>query len=318
MKEKEQQFDVDLVYLWVDGNDPVWLSKRNAFFGNVQTTADVSCKGRYANNDELKYSLRSIEKNAPWIRNIYIVTDEQTPDWLDTSNPRIHLVDIREIIPEKSLPCYNSSLIEHFWHKLPGLAEHFLYSNDDMYINRPVTRETFYDPKDGFPIVRLFHRPVRRLAMWMKQHVLHKPLTNYAKTIHHAATLVLKKYGKYFNAKPHHNIDAYLKSDYEHTFETFRDEIEATLENHIRKPDDVQRVIYTYVPLAEKRAHKKYVDKFESSRFGIRQPHRYLELDERNPIFFCMNDSDSVNDDDRIAAKEFLMKRFPEKSQFEK
>ena len=60
--------DIDLVYLWVDGNDPAWQAKRNAFIGNTDENSPINCKGRYANNDELKYSLRSVEMYAPLIR----------------------------------------------------------------------------------------------------------------------------------------------------------------------------------------------------------------------------------------------------------
>ncbi|MDR2841230.1 MAG: Stealth CR1 domain-containing protein, partial [Paludibacter sp.] len=67
--------DIDLVYLWVDGSDEKWLARKNAFLGVVESNTQSNCKGRTANNDELKYSLRSAEKFAPWIRKIFIVTD---------------------------------------------------------------------------------------------------------------------------------------------------------------------------------------------------------------------------------------------------
>ena len=114
--------DIDLVYLWVDGNDPLWQAKRNAYIGKTEESSSVNCKGRYANNDELKYSLRSIDLYAPWIHKIYIVTDNQIPDWLDTSNPKIRIVDHKEIMPEISLPCFCSTVIEHFLYKIPGLS----------------------------------------------------------------------------------------------------------------------------------------------------------------------------------------------------
>ena len=65
--------DIDLVYLWVDGSDPAWRAKRNAFLGKAQDNSPENCKGRTADNDELKYSLRSVEMYAPWIRKIFIV-----------------------------------------------------------------------------------------------------------------------------------------------------------------------------------------------------------------------------------------------------
>ena len=84
---------VDLVYLWVDGSDPKWQEKRNKRLGKVEEVSEINCKGRYANNDELMFSLRSVEKYAPWIRKIFIVTDDQVPEWLDTSNPKVRIVD---------------------------------------------------------------------------------------------------------------------------------------------------------------------------------------------------------------------------------
>ena len=131
--------EIDLVYLWVNGSDPKWQAKHNACIGKTEANSDVNCDGRYADNDELKYSLRSVDMYAPWIHRIFIVTDDQVPSWLDTSNPKVRIVDHTEIMPSQSLPCFNAALIEHFLWKIPGLSEHFLFANDDMFINRPVT-----------------------------------------------------------------------------------------------------------------------------------------------------------------------------------
>ena len=68
--------DIDLVYLWVDGSDPRWLEKKIRFTGAVSDNSEVNNKGRYMNNDELRYSLRSVERYLPWIRKIFIVTDD--------------------------------------------------------------------------------------------------------------------------------------------------------------------------------------------------------------------------------------------------
>ena len=308
--------DVDLVYLWVDGNDPEWIAKHDACIGKP-SKADVNCKGRYANNDELKFSLRSVEEYAPWIRRIFIVTDNQVPAWLDTSHPKIQIVDHKEILPEESLPCFNSRIIEHHLYRIPGLAEHFLYANDDMLINKPVTPETFFAP-DGLPIIRMNRRPFRKWTLLFKTKVLGHALGNYRQAIHHTAQLVEKKYGKYYNDKTHHNIDAYLKGSYQHAREVFNTEISATLANHVRSANDVQRNLYSYVPLAEKTGHLCYVDQHTSFRFHIDNRKHYEKLKRYNPTLFCMNDSQFANDDDRQRAREFLEERFPRKSQFEK
>lgn len=308
--------DIDLVYLWVNGNDPKWLAKRNACVGGF-TTAEGNCKGRYVDNDELKFSLRSIEKYAPWIHKIYIVTDNQIPEWLDTSNPKIQIVDHTEIMPDECLPCFNSVVIEHHLHRIPGLSEHFLYANDDMYINKPVTPETFFD-KDNLPIIRLNRRPFRKWTLKYRTKILKRELGNYVRTIHNAALLVEKKYGIYFNGKTHHNIDAYLKSSYQHTREVFDAEISATMTNHVRSSNDIQRNIYSYVALAEKHGHLCYVTRHTSYRIHIHNKKLYEKFEKYDPILFCMNDSQHATDEDRERSIAFLRKRFPDKSKFEK
>ena len=165
--------DIDLVYLWVNGNDPKWIAKHNALIG-LPSEAEENCKGRYADNDELKYSLRSVARYAPWLRRIFIVTDGQTPEWLDTTHPKIQIVDHTDIMPAHCLPCFNSVVIEHHLHRIPGLAERFLYANDDMYFNKPVTPQTFYAP-DGLPIMRLNRRPFKKTLNALKAR-LGKPL----------------------------------------------------------------------------------------------------------------------------------------------
>lgn len=309
--------DIDLVYLWVNGNDPKWIEKRNACIGEP-SKAEENCKGRYVDNGELKFSLRSVEKYAPWIRKIFIVTDNQIPEWLDTSNPKIQIVDHTEIMPAECLPCFNSAVIEHHIYRIPGLSEHFLYANDDTYINKPVTPEDFFDKKDLLPKIRLNRRPYRKLTLLYRTKVLKRRLGNYVKTIHNAALLVEKKYGIYYNGKTHHNIDAYLKSSYQHTREVFDSEISATLSNHVRSSNDIQRNIYSYAALAEKRGHLCYVTQHTSFRLHINSRKLYERFERYKPMLFCMNDSQFASDEDRKYAIAFLTKLFPDKSLFEK
>lgn len=74
---------------------------------------DVSAS-RFEDNEELRYSLRSIERHAPWVRNIFIVTNGQIPSWLNLDNPRVTIVThqvhdfpfiTRLLFPFLSLPC---------------------------------------------------------------------------------------------------------------------------------------------------------------------------------------------------------------------
>lgn len=248
---------------------------------------------------------------------MFIVTDEQTPEWLDTENPKVQVVDHKEIMPKESLPCFNSNLIEHFLDKIPGLSEHFLFANDDMYINRPVSPATFFEA-DGLPILYVNRKPFRKLALYLRERLIGKPMSMYQLFVRNASELVEKHYGKYYGSKLHHNIDAYLKSTITYTNEKFAKDFEPMLQKHVRSTEDIQRVVYTYVAMAEKRGHCNFVSHKHSFRLHIDNRRLYEKFERYNPLFFCMNDSEYANDADRQCAMEFLERMFPKKSQFEK
>ena len=102
-------FKTDIVYTWVDDKDASWLEKKSKYdSSSSKLNKDATDECRFFNNDELKYSLRSIEKYAPWINKIFIVVDNQKPSWLNSDNEKIRLVDHREIIPSNKIPLFNS------------------------------------------------------------------------------------------------------------------------------------------------------------------------------------------------------------------
>lgn len=308
--------DIDLVYLWVNGNDPEWIAKRDACIGKP-TGKQENCEGRFADSDDLRYSLRSVEKYAPWIRKIFIVTDHQVPAWLNTSHPKVQIVDHTEILDPESLPCFNSTLIEHSLYRIPGLSEHFLYSNDDMYFNQPVTPATFF-AEDGLPYLFFNYKPFRQLSLWFRETVLRKPLSQYLQKIRRSSLLVQKHYGTYYGHKLHHNIDAYLKSTMAYTEQLFADEFASMRTHHMRSSEDYQRVIFSYVALAEKRGHLRYVTQRHSFRLHIDNRRGYAKFERYNPVLFCMNDSEYAGPEDRKFAISYVSRRFPDKSQFEK
>ena len=310
--------NIDLVYLWVDGNDPKWQAKRNAFLERKVKNSLSSFNGRYVNNDELKYSLRSVERYAPWIRKIFIVTDDQTPEWLDIENPKIKIIDHKEILPAESLPCFNSNVLEHFLCKISNLSEYFILSNDDTFFNKIVSPTTFFG-KDGYPIIRLTRKPFRRFRWFLREQIFKNPHKLYSKALFNAAELVKQKFGFFYNGLPHHNIDSYLKSDCIRVGEQiFKNEIDHMKMNHIRNANDIQRIVYSYVALAEKRGHLRYVSNDESLHIHIQKDRHFEKLKKFNPTFFCMNDTEYADDNDRMKLKVWLSTRFPEKSEFEK
>ncbi len=313
-EKRGKVMDIDLVYLWVDGSDPAWVARRNAYIG-MSSRSEVNCEGRFADNDELRYSLRSVEMYAPWIRRIFIVTDRQVPRWLRTDNPRVRVVDHTEIIPAAYLPCFSSRVIEHHIHNIPDLSEHFLFANDDMFLHKAVTPATFF-AADGFPNIRMIRRPLRKWWVALRSRWGLFRLNNYGRCIHNAALLVEEKYGVYYGDKSHHNIDAYLKSTYRHTRVLFDKEITPTLSNRVRNDNDLQRHLYSFVALAEGRGHACYVSRRTSLKLHIKDKH-YAQIARYDPTFFCMNDSQSATAADRQRVATFLATLFPVPSSFE-
>lgn len=110
---------------------------------------DISAS-RFEDNEELRYSLRSLEKHAPWVRHIYIVTNGQIPSWLNMDNPRLTVVSHEEIFVNKShLPTFSSPAIESHLHRIKGLSDKFIYLNDDVMFGKEVWPDDFYTEAGG-------------------------------------------------------------------------------------------------------------------------------------------------------------------------
>ncbi|XP_034719441.1 N-acetylglucosamine-1-phosphotransferase subunits alpha/beta [Etheostoma cragini] len=110
---------------------------------------DVSAS-RFEDNEELRYSLRSVERHAPWVRHIFIVTNGQIPSWLNLDNPRVTVVTHQDIfLNDSHLPTFSSPAIETHMHRIPGLSQKFIYLNDDVMFGREVWPDDFYSHSKG-------------------------------------------------------------------------------------------------------------------------------------------------------------------------
>lgn len=140
------QPEVDIVYTWVNGDDENWIDKKNQALGRMIGLLPTSnSSSRFKSRDELKYSIRSVLMYAPWVRKIYIITDNQKPEWF-VETDRIKLVDHSEIFPDVGvLPVFNSHAIESCLHLIPDLSEYFLYLNDDVLFSKPCKKDDFFN-----------------------------------------------------------------------------------------------------------------------------------------------------------------------------
>lgn len=340
-------FPIDLVYLWCDGNDPEFIQKKATCLKNkgVQLTEQSVSDSRFLDNDELLYSLRSVEKYLPFVRYVYIVTDNQTPSWLNLSHPKIKLISHHQIIPEQYLPCFNSQVLESFLHKIPNLSEHFLYANDDMFFAKPLTPNFFFDKK-GNPIVRVMkkHYPKTIEKLQQLSQASHESL--YVQSLEYSNYLVAQAFGKISFYKPHHNADAYRKSYIQETITLFEPEFNKLYPCQFRQENMIQRIVFSFTDLLKNRASLRIVPRFKKTQFGIFPrfiSNHFFKYDSivfpinaalikkgklldvivekaqrQHFAMFCLNDSEDALPTHRQAIKKALNKIYPKKSSFEK
>lgn len=143
---------VDAVFCWVDGSDIGWLRKKEENIScdyAVSHYREMNSEVRYSQFDEIFYAVHSVRKFAPWVRNIYLLTDQQIPAWLDKNKRNelgITMVDHRDVFKgfEDALPTFNSMSIESMLSRIPNLSERFLYLNDDVVFTAPVSLKDFF------------------------------------------------------------------------------------------------------------------------------------------------------------------------------
>ena len=235
-------FPVDLVYTWVDGSDPKWQARKSEALGTgdvPDASPDANAASRFGDHQELRFSLRSVAMYATFVRHIYIVTDGQVPEWLEVDDPTITVVDHREIFSDdRWLPTFNSHAIEAQLHHIDGLAEHFIYLNDDFFFCRPVAPWQFFHANG---ISRFFLSKALiggRLATGEDVSVDQAALNSQQ--------LIQQHFGKMVTRKIRHAPYALRRSVLAEMEQTFPDHFERTLRNRIRGKDDLPVVSSLY------------------------------------------------------------------------
>lgn len=310
---------IDIVYTWVDGNDPKWLTRKNNALTGVDvlaTNETATGHSRFASRNELKYSLRSVEAYASWVNHIYIVTDDQVPDWLDTSHPKITIVDHRDIFSDTSnLPVFNSHAIESQLHHIPGLNERYLYMNDDIFFMKPITSDLFFT-SNGFS--KFFPSTA--------------PLDTQPRSGEDMPVLSAAKQGRDFIRETHRRV---ATNKFKHTPHPQLKSVLAEMElehpqvfnsvakSKFRHADDysIASGLYHFHAYATGKAiigniKYKYVD------IGVPEASLMLDwlLRHGGPEVLCLNDTHSEeNEEERLAnvLHTFLENRFPIPSSFE-
>ena len=139
MKDK-----IDIVIMWVDGNDPKWQKEKKKY--QVNTNADASI-ARYRDWGLLKYLFRGIDEYASWVNKVYFVTWGHVPKWLNQQCEKLVIVKHEDYIPKEYLPTFSANTIENNLHRIKGLSEKFILFNDDVYLISKTAPTDFFTDK---------------------------------------------------------------------------------------------------------------------------------------------------------------------------
>jgi len=310
-------FPIDVVYTWVDGADPAWRARRDTALRKRGEGhhALASNESRYTDHGELRYSMRSLWSYAPWFRRVYLVTDDQVPDWLDTGHPRLRIVSHKELFGDRGrLPTFNSHAIESQLHHVPGLADQYLYFNDDMFFGRPVEPELFFT---GNGMARFFlGEQVLDLDVGARRDL---PATAAAKK---NRELIERDFGVTVRYKYRHGVYPQLREVLAELELRHPDDFARVAASRFRHPDDLSipsSLSHSYAYLrgraVEGTMHYRYQD------IGRANTARRLdEILRERPQVFCLNDI--ATDPDQVPKvdallQSFFAEYFPLRSPFE-
>lgn len=330
--------DIDAVYTWVDGNDPVWKEKKAIRLKELGRPVPITANhdSRFIQHDELKYSLRSLYRFAPWIRKVYIVTDNQIPSWFDVKNDWVKIVDHTEIFEDHSaLPTFNSNAIETRLHRIPGLSENYLYFNDDFFLGRPCTKRDFFS-KDGKPFVFIEKRNLfTSVGKCKQQNDRVKNRNEYKAGLTNSRLLVESLTGKYCKVIISHGVQTFTKSYVNMISKLFELDYTKTTMSPFRTFRDVQSFslhhFYTLVTgnsvlrrTPEIRSRKHFIQNIISR--CSKYLYKYIVLDSKllesyianlkkyDHFMFCINDDNNAPEEAYKIVTKFLHDFYPDKS----
>ena len=323
--------DIDLVIPWVDGNDVEWKKEKDKCL-----EAGDRRVNRYRDWDNLQYIFRGIEKYMPWIRKIHFVTWGHLPEWLNVEHPKLNIVKHQDYIPEKYLPTFSSHTIEMNLHRIKGVAEQFIYTNDDIFFLKDISVEDFF--VEGLPVDRAWE-----CVHQFKKGGIDTIIGNDLEIIneHFCKRETIKKYKrKWFSVKYgkhllknmyllpmgnftgfefYHLPNAYLKRTFKEVWEKEADILDQTCMHKFRNKLDVNQWLMKYWQLVSGTFHAE--GRVEGQFFSIGRDDQKIQEAIDNKIYkmICLSDDiEKINfEKEKQFLKECLDKALPEKSLFE-
>lgn len=328
--------EIDFIVTWVDMDDPQWKEEFAKYSGKKGNEKNGVSDARFRDYGFLKYWFRGIERFAPWVRKIHFVTSGQKPEWLDGNHPKVNLVSHKEFIPRQFLPTYNSVVIERYMHRIPGLADHFVYFNDDFYIIRPTPPERFF--QNGLPcdIATFLYNPswsqwyrrIKNNLTIINRHFDKKEVMTrdhdkwFDKSYGSRAkwNYILKPYGKFITLRTPHNAQPYLKSTFDEVWDVAEKELTETSANRFRAVTDYTPELFRTWQICRGnfQPYNTYADT-KMFPLMIKPKQAVRAIREQSYSLICLNDNIHIRNYELVMTefKNAFESILPEKSSFE-
>jgi hypothetical protein len=312
-------FPIDLVYTYIDGSDPDFIARKNEALSRLgRPTAVSALKGRFDDHDELRYSLRSVERFAPFARTIYIVTGSRVPQWLDTSRPDVKVINDVSLLGSPYTETFNSNAIESSIHKIEGLAEHFIALNDDFFFGRTTSPEDFF-PEQG----KVLYYTTLLTSKFITKMKMKKGSTNtYGATRNNTLRAVEEHLGNFIPLHLPHIPRPFLRTVAEAAAQEFSDEYHTTRATVFRSCAEYQPTYFFPIYAALKgygtirRASPFLRIEVHLNHKGLARKLALIKI--LRPKFFCLNDGAGTPPESFGKVRSFLEKAFPVPSKYEK
>ena len=325
---------IDIVIPWVDGNDPEWQKEKNKYDSSYSGDKAVN---RYRDWDMLQYVFRGIDKNLPWIRKVHFVTWGHIPSWLNTDCEKLNIVKHVDYIPKEYLPTFSANPIELNLHRIKGLSEQFIYSNDDFFFLAPMEENDFFDkglPKDSALMnIHQFRKGGIDHIIASDLEVINENFNKREVIKNNKSKFYSFKYkkgllkniyffpcGSFVGFELKHVPQAYLKSTLKEVWSKEFDILDKTSKNKFRSPTDVNQYLFRYWQIASGKFITEEPTKGRFFSIGKDDPEIKKAIEEQSYKMICLSDDD-VNIDFEMEKNkicEWLNTLFPEKSKFEK
>ena len=293
---------VDVIIPHVNMSDRNWVSDYIYY-----TKTHNPDPERYRSWGTLKYLVRGIAKYMPFVRKIFLVVsrESQVPVWVNTEN--VQIVYHKDFIPSQFLPTFSSCTIESFLYNIPGLSEHFIYFNDDMFpINDLYLDEFFTDDK---PHIKFnFYKNISSLSLFNAQCI---------NTMNMITNALNTEVSDYKLIRPEHCPAPMRKETVDKVGDLCKNEILASI-TKIRQPKNVNQYSYclyeyftgNYVDDIYRFIYLKLKDDLTSIRNTILNSDFQLA---------CLNDGEGIKNysKTRLALQNILAEKFPDKCKYE-